>query len=348
MGRLTNQRILVTGGTGFVGSHVVEALVQLGAQVVVPYRTINPYSYFSYQALQEKVLMVGCDINDAQRVFDIVNRYEIKTIFHLAAQPIVTTAYHNPQETLQTNIMGTVNILEAARRLERVTGVIVASSDKAYGKTDQIYVENHPLHGDHPYEVSKSAADLIAQTYFKTYGLPVVITRFGNIYGEGDLNQSRIIPGIMLALAKSEPLILRSNGQYERAYLYVKDVVSGYLTIAEILNDVVGQAFNFGTDEVYSVIDLIRQVEKLLGKEVRYFIEGTAINEIPSQKLDWTKSQQLLGWQPRHPLGLVVEQIFQWYQKVNVGENILANTPINQSKKVTTHLPVASTIFSNS
>ena len=210
---LKGKKILVTGGTGFVGSHLVEELVKRGVTVITTYQTTNPKSYFIVQKLGEKVTIVKCDVCNFEIIFDIVTKFDIEYIFHLAAQPLVDVAYYNPKRTLYSNILGTINVLESARLFPKIKAVIIASSDKAYGKlSKKKYVETDPLRGDHPYEVSKSAADLISYSYFKTYMVPVVTTRFGNIYGEGDLNFSRIIPGIMKTVVNKEALNIRSNG----------------------------------------------------------------------------------------------------------------------------------------
>lgn len=316
MEALKGKNILVTGGTGFVGSHLVEELVNLGASVVVPYRSLNPQSYFSTQKLAAHVILASCDLKDAHRVFDIVTRYEIDYIFHLGAQAIVTTAYDNPLEAIGTNVMGTVNVLEAARRYSKVQGVVVASSDKAYGKSDKPYAEDDPLRGDHPYEVSKSSADLIALSYHKTYGIPVVVTRFGNIYGEGDLNFNRIIPGIMRSLITHKTLDLRSDGTFVRDYVYVKDVVSGYLKLTSNMQKVVGEAFNFSSHEKLSVVELIRVIEKTLKTKVSYRILNTQKNEIPFQTLEFGKAKKLLAFAPHYSLEKTLPGMLAWYKEI--------------------------------
>lgn len=316
MNNLKDKNILVTGGTGFVGGHLVEELVKQQTNVITTFQTLNPLSYFSSQILNEKVTMVNADICDYEKVFDIVTKFNIDYIFHLAAQPLVEVAYYNPKRTLYSNILGTINVLESARLYPKVKGVIVASSDKAYGKKTDRYRENDPLRGDHPYEASKASADLIAQSYYKTYGLPVVITRFGNIYGEGDLNFSRIIPGAMKAIVRGETLKIRSDGKYVRDYLYVKDVVNGYLLLAQNIEKVKGEAFNFGSDESLSVLELLAHIEKLLNTKIDYEILNIAKNEIPYQSLDYSKINKKLGWKPQHSLSTTITQIKNWYQKV--------------------------------
>ncbi len=310
-----DKNILVTGGTGFVGSHLVEELVKEGAHVITTYQTLNRQSYFFTRNLESKVLMVGADVCNFQQIFNIVTKNNVEYVFHLAAQPLVEPAYYNPQQTLYTNVLGTVNVLESVRLFPKIKGLVVASSDKAYGKlAKKKYTETDDLRGDHPYEVSKSAADLISSAYFKTYGIPVVTTRFGNIFGEGDLNFSRIVPGIMKSIINDEKLILRSNGKYIRDYLYVKDVVRGYLLLVKNIKQTRGEAFNFGSRETLSVFDLINIVQKKLGKKVNYKIIDTAKNEIPYQSHNYNKIWKKLGWQPQHSLSSTIDQIAGWYK----------------------------------
>lgn len=314
MNNLKDKNILVTGGTGFVGSHLVEELIKQQANVITTFLTLNPLSYFSTKKLDKKVTMVNADVCDYERVFDTVTKFNIDYIFHLAAQALVETAYYNPKRTLYSNVLGTVNVLESARLFPHVKGIIFASSDKAYGKlAKEKYSEEDALKGDHPYEVSKSAADLICYSYSKTYGVPVVTTRFGNIYGEGDLNFSRIIPGIMKSLAANETLEIRSDGTYVRDYLYVKDVVNGYLLLAHNIEKVKGEVFNFGSSDSVSVLELIALIETTLGKKVNYKILNIAKNEIPYQSLDYTKIQKRLGWKAVSRLTTVVPTINTWY-----------------------------------
>jgi len=303
---LKNANILVTGGTGFIGSHLIEALLKQKANVISFSLETDPLSYFCSQKLDKKVKSIILDICEFDKVFNLITRFQIDYIFHLAAQSLVEIAFHNPQKTLQTNILGTVNILESARLYPRIKGIVVASSDKAYGKilyschSDQAkrveesrslsasllayardpstslgmthrvkYIETDPLKGDHPYEASKSAADLISYSYHKTYQLPVTVTRFGNVYGEGDLNFSRIIPGTIKSIVKNEILEIRSDGQYVRDYLYVKDVVTGYILLAKNIGKIKGEAFNFGSKETLSVLQVIKLMEKHLGKKIK-------------------------------------------------------------------------------
>ncbi|MDD4938209.1 MAG: GDP-mannose 4,6-dehydratase [Candidatus Shapirobacteria bacterium] len=312
-----NKNVLVTGGTGFVGSHLVEELVGLGANVITTCEYTDPKSYFKVRELDKKVIVVNIDIGDFLKVFDLVTKFEVDYIFHLAAQAIVTTAYANPRRTLESNVMGTTNILESARLYPKIKSIVVASSDKAYGKLDvgkYTYTEVDPLRGDHPYDVSKSATDLISNMYSKTYDVPVVITRFGNIYGEGDNNFSRIIPGIMKSIINDETLELRSDGKAVRDYLYVKDVVKGYLMLAEKINEVKGEAFNFGSNDTLSVIELIEEIGKVLREKVPYKVLNIAKNEIPYQSLSYEKIKRL-GWKNEESIKTTAKRIMDWYDR---------------------------------
>jgi len=306
--------IIVTGGTGFIGSHLVKDLLSLGAKVTVIDIVVNKKSYFSEQKLEKKVNLQLIDIAKRKQISDLFIKIKPEYVFHLAAEAIVEDSYANPYKTFQTNVMGTVSILEACKETN-VKGIIVASSDKAYGKTKEMYTESSPLQGDHPYDVSKSCTDLIAQTYYKTYGLPIVITRFGNVYGEGDLHLNRIIPGICEAIIKNEPLKIRSNGKYVRDYLYVKDVVAGYIFLLKNLNRTNGEAYNFSSKDTLSVIELIQKAEKILKTKINYEIMNTAKNEIPYQHLNDKKIKKL-GWENTYLMKEVLPDIVEWYKKI--------------------------------
>lgn len=318
MNNLKSKNILVTGGVGFVGGHLVEELIKQKANVVVVDINLNKKSYLFTERLQKKCKVMKLDICDNKKLLATIKKYKIELIFHLAAQALVEDAYKDPKYTLENNIVSTINILEAVRTNPKIKGVVVASSDKSYGKLKkQKYIETDPLSGDHPYDTSKSVTDLISTTYYKTYGIPVVVTRFGNIYGEGDLNFSRIIPGIMKSLVKNEELKIRSNGKYIRDYLYVKDVVTGYLLLAQNIEKVKGEAFNFGSDDTLTVIEIIKEVEKVLNKKINYSILNTAKNEIPYQSLDYSKIKRTLGWKPKENIETTAGKIFKWYKSNN-------------------------------
>jgi len=311
-----NKNILVTGGVGFVGGHLVEELIKLKANVIVVDINLDKRSYLFTENLHKNSKVINLNICNYKKLLALIKKYKIEFIFHLAAQALVEDAYENPKYTFDNNTISTVNILEAVRTNTQIKGVIVASSDKSYGKLHkQKYIETDPLAGDHPYDTSKSVTDLISTTYYKTYKIPVVVTRFGNIYGEGDLNFSRIIPGIMKSLIKNEELKIRSDGKYVRDYLYVKDVVRGYLLLAQNIEKVKGEAFNFGSDDTLNVIEVIRQVEEVLNKKINYKILNIAKNEIPYQSLDYSKIKKTLGWEPKENIKSTAEKIYAWYNK---------------------------------
>lgn len=306
--------IIITGGAGFIGSNLVDVLVKTTNNIIVVDKKIAPKSIFSLHSLQKKVTFVKMDVRDKKKVFDVFKTYNPSHVIHLAAQTIVTTAFDNPIETFETNILGSINIFEACRVLGGVKRIVFASSDKAYGKTKNTYSEDSPLAGDHPYDVSKSSADLIAQTYFKTYNLPVVITRFGNAYGEGDLHFDRIIPGICKAVIKKKTLEIRSDGKHIRDYVYVKDVASGYIFLLTYKGNIEGEAYNFSSMDTFSVVDLIKKAETILGTNIPHKILNIAHNEIPYQHLDDSKIRKL-GWQSNYTVENTLRNILQWYRK---------------------------------
>lgn len=313
----TGRRVLVTGGTGFVGAHLVKELVKRGAEVTTTNLLLEPKSYFSQQKLSEQVAIANVDITDWEAIHDLISKTGPEYIFHLAAQALVDVAYYNPLRTLHSNVMGTSNILESARVIPGVKAIVVASSDKAYGKMGKDkYFEDSPLRGDHPYEVSKSCTDLISYSYFKTYGVPVTISRFGNIYGEGDLNFSRIIPGAIQALIKGETLSIRSDGKFVRDYLYVKDVVEGYLLLAENIERAKGEAYNFGSRETITVLQVLETLGFALGERVDYKILNQAKNEIPYQSLNFSKIEKAFGWKPKYTINGTAEKMYVWYEDI--------------------------------
>lgn len=317
MDDFASQNILVTGGTGFIGSHLVKELINLKANVVVTSQSENQRSYFSREKLESKVIKIPTDITDFEKVYHIVTKYDISYIYHFAAQPLVEVAYYNPRKTLQDNICGTINICESARLFKNIKGVVVVSSDKAYGKlVKNKYSEQDELRGDHPYEVSKSAADLIAHSFFVTYQMPIVITRFGNVYGEGDLNFSRLVPGLIKSIISKETFCIRSNGKYIRDYLYVGDVVFGCLQLIKYIKKIKGEAFNLGSEETLSVLDVIKLTEKSLGLKVNYRILNKSKNEIPYQSLDYRKIQKVLGWKQMHTFSEEIKKMYKWYQQI--------------------------------
>ena len=308
--------IVITGGAGFIGGNLVKQLIKSGNQsIVVIDNQINKDSIYATEDLNLKTTLRIADIRKKELIEEIFSFYNPDFIFHLAAEPIVEEAFDNPYSTFNTNVMGTVNVLNAARKLNNLKAVIVASSDKAYGKTKKAYTEESPLRGDHPYDVSKSAADLISLAYHKTYNLPVIVTRFGNVYGEGDFHFGRIIPDICKAVIKSETLLLRSDGTYVRDYLYVGDVVDGYIFLMKNLNKTIGEAFNFSSKDTLSVLALVKKAEKILNTKIKYKILNTAKNEIPYQHLKDKKIKKL-GWKSNFGLENTLEKVLIWYKNI--------------------------------
>lgn len=314
---LTNKNILVTGGVGFIGGHLVEELIKRKANVIVVDNNLNKKSYLFTKNLHKKAKVIKLDICNYKKLLNKIKKNKIDFIFHLAAQALVGEGYKNPKNTLENNIVNTINVLEATRNNPKVKGLIVASSDKCYGKLSKNkYTETDPLSGDHPYNVSKSATDLISTAYFATYKTPMVVTRFGNVFGEGDLNYSRIIPGIMKSIITKKTLKIRSNGKYVRDYLYVKDVVAGYLLLAQNIDKAKGQAYNFGSNDTLSVLEVIKIAEKTLKQKIKYKILNTAVNEIPYQSLDYSKIKKEFGWKPKYSLANKIKDVFEYYQQI--------------------------------
>ncbi|MBT4512986.1 MAG: NAD-dependent epimerase/dehydratase family protein [Chloroflexi bacterium] len=310
--------VFVTGSTGLLGGWLVQRLLQLGADVICLVRDWVPQSEMFQVHLVDKVRVVRGDICDQKLLERILGEYEIETVFHLAAQTIVGIANRNPISTFETNIGGTWALLEACRRSPKVSGIVMASSDKAYG--DQIilpYNEDTPLQGRFPYDVSKSCADLISQSYSKTYEVPVAITRCGNFYGGGDLNWNRIVPGTIRSVLRGQKPMIRSNGQYVRDYFYIEDGVAAYILLAEKLAtspQLSGEAFNFSNERPVSVIELVQDILQLMASDMEPIIENEAANEILQQYLSADKARQVIGWHPIFNLDEGLKRTISWYE----------------------------------
>ena len=313
----TGRKVLVTGSTGFLGGWLTSALADRGAEIVCLLRDEVPGTLFGRWKLASRCAVVRGSVEDQPLVERAINEYAVEAVFHLAAQAIVGVANRNPVSTFEANIRGTWSLLEACRRSPSVKRVVVASSDKAYGIAEKLpYTEDTPLAGRFPYDVSKSCADLIAQSYAATYGLPVSVTRCGNLYGGGDLNFNRIIPESIRALLNGQPPPIRSDGSPVREYLYVEDAVSGYLALAEQMDraEVVGRAFNIGTDKPQTVLEVVEALIKVSGKKgVKPRIHNTAKHEIPEQSLDSTAAKKILGWKPAFTLEQGLKKTWDWY-----------------------------------
>jgi CDP-glucose 4,6-dehydratase len=315
--------VFVTGGTGLVGSWLVRRLVEAEADVVCLVRDWVPQSELARTRLIERVKVVRGDVCDQALLERTLGEYEIATVIHLAAQTIVGIANRNPISTFETNIQGTWALLEACRRTPTVRQIVVASSDKAYGDQPVLpYDETTPLQGQHPYDVSKSCADLIAQTYAVSFDLPVCVTRCGNFYGGGDLNWNRIIPGTIRSIVRGERPIIRSDGTYIRDYFYVEDGAAAYMLLAEQLAarpELRGEAFNFSNELQVPVRELVERILAIMGSTLVPDVRNEASNEIVHQYLSARKARERLGWSPLFTLDEGLVRTVAWYQEFFAG-----------------------------
>jgi CDP-glucose 4,6-dehydratase len=312
-----DRNVFITGCTGLLGSWLSMAMVERGANVVGLVRDLVPKSNLNWSGFNDKISIVRGEVEDYFLLERTINEYEIDTVFHLAAQTIVTIANRNPISTFDSNIMGTWNIMEACRRSPLVKRVVVASSDKAYGDQEKLpYDENTPLKGRHPYDVSKSCADLICRAYFDTYGLPVCVTRCGNFYGGGDLNLNRIVPGTIRSLLYKERPIIRSDGKYLRDYFYIKDGVGSYMHLAEKMEDkkIHGEAFNFSTERPMTVLEIVNKIREIMNNDLEPLILDQTTNEIRDQYLSAEKAKTLLNWHPLYTLEEGLKETVEWYK----------------------------------
>jgi CDP-glucose 4,6-dehydratase len=314
------RRVLVTGATGMVGSWLIKDLLAAGAYVVALVLDLDPQSELVRSGDLQRCAVVNGALEDLGTLERAVVLHETDTVFHLGAQTIVGVAHRAPHGTWETNVRGTYNLLEVCRRhIGLVQRIVVASSDKAYGETDALpYTEDSPLAGRHPYEASKAVADLISQSYHHTYGLPVTIARCGNIYGGGDLNWSRIVPGTVRSLLRDEQPLLRSDGSFVRDYLYVRDAAAAYIHLAEALDHdgVVGSAFNFSDESPLTVLQLVEVIRERMGREdVEPVILDSSVGEIRDQVLSAERARSVLGWKPQHDLRGGLDETIAWYRE---------------------------------
>jgi CDP-glucose 4,6-dehydratase len=312
--------VLVTGASGLLGGWLVKSLLANSAQVICLIRDWVPQCELVRTGMLENLTVVRGDVRDQNIIERTLGEYEINTVFHLAAQTIVGIANRNPISTFESNIAGTWNMLESCRRSPTVKAAVLASSDKAYGdQTVLPYAEDTPLEGRHPYDVSKSCADLIAQTYGKTYNLPVAITRCGNFYGGGDLNWNRIVPGTIRSVLRGERPVLRSDGQFVRDYFYVEDGAAAYMLLAEKLigspASIAGQGFNFSNEIQVTVSGLVNRILKLMNSKLEPDIRNEASNEIRHQYLSAERARKTLGWSPIFSLDQGLERTLSWYEE---------------------------------
>ena len=313
------ERVFVTGASGIVGSWLTRRLIGLGAHVVTLVRDWDPQTELMRSGDIAHVSVVSGSLEDFGALERAINEHEVGTVFHLGAQTIVGTALRNPLPTFEANIRGTYNLLEACRlHSSLVRRVVIASSDKAYGDSDILpYTEAMPVNGRHPYDVSKSCTDLLTMTYAHTYGLPAVIARCGNIYGGGDLNWSRIVPGTIRSALSGERPVLRSDGTNLRDYVHVDDIVDAYLLLAEQVerDDVRGAAFNFSPETAVSVIDITTRILSLMqATGLTPVILDSARGEIKDQVLDSTRARERLQWAPGVSLDDGLRRTIDWYR----------------------------------
>jgi CDP-glucose 4,6-dehydratase len=320
----SGKKVFVTGATGVVGLNLVNRLIGCNAEVVALVRDFVPKTKLMGEWVSggSDVTIVRGDLQDYDVVLRALSEYESEYIFHLGAQTIVGVGNRSPVTTFRANIEGTWNLLEAARVLETysstIKAVCVASSDKAYGSSPFLpYTEDMPLKGEHPYDVSKSCTDLLAQSYAKTYHLPVTIARMGNIYGFGDLNFNRIVPGTIKSILQDKPVEIRSDGTPIREYFFVLDAVSAYLTLAEKIGraGVPGEAFNFSSGEKFSVLEIVSKIIDLMGADVRPKLLGTSRHEIQDQYLSIEKAEKILDWIPQYKTDEGLRMTIDWYKE---------------------------------
>jgi len=310
---------LVTGGTGLLGGWLTRRLLDLGADCVCLVRDWVPRSEMIHARLTDRVKVVRGDVCDQALLERILGEDEINTVFHLAAQTIVGTANRNPISTFNTNIRGTWALLEACRRSPTVRSIVIASSDKAYGDQEKLpYDEDTPMQGRYPYDVSKSCADLLTQSYANTYKLPAAITRCGNFYGGGDLNWNRVVPGTIRSIIRGQRPIIRSDGKYVRDYFYIEDGAAAYILLAELLaqnTDMSGQAFNFSNETPLSVLELVERIISLMETRLQPVIRNEVSHEIREQYLNADKAHHLLGWHPIYTMDEGLKRTISWYQE---------------------------------
>lgn len=314
-----DHRVFVTGATGFIGSWLVRRLLEQDAYVAVLIRDWDPQSQLLRSGDINRTRVVNGALEDYGTLERAINEHETDTVFHLGAQTLVGMAMRSPLQTFESNIRGTYNLMEACRvHSGIVQRVVVASSDKAYGEAERLpYSEDMPVQGRHPYDVSKSCTDLIALSYAWSYGLPVTITRCGNVYGGGDLNWSQLVPGIIRSILSNQRPVLRSDGSYTRDFIFVSDVVNAYLLLATKTTEkgVQGEAFNFGLQSRVTVMDMTQAVLRLMGRDdMQPVIRNDAKREIKDQSLDSSKARKLLGWAPNYSLEQGIIETIQWYR----------------------------------
>lgn len=309
--------VLITGFEGFLGSNLTKALVLSCARIFGLDIRVGRKDTILSPSDYKKIEVIKGSVIDHKLIENIIKKNKINIAFHLAAEAIVSDCHADPLKGFSTNIQGTWNVLEACRNSGNIEAVVVASSDKAYGSHEKLpYTEKASLQGAHPYDASKSCADLLSYTYANTYGVPVAITRCGNIYGPGDFNFSRLIPDAFRCLHKGWVLKVRSDGKFVRDYVYVDDVVCGYLRIAEFLmkKKIYGESFNLSNENPITVLGLLQKINRLgLRSKLKYDILNKTRYEIKKQYLSSAKARRVLGWRPTYDLGVGLKKTCSWY-----------------------------------
>lgn len=310
-----NKNVLVTGVGGFIGAAVAERLITEGANVTALLKShaVNPMSLFG------ATMFVG-NVTDYKLMSDIISSQEIEYIFHFAANAIVRIGARDPMSTYDTNVMGTVAVLEAARNVGKtIKKILVASSDKAYGDHEVLpYTEEMALQPRNTYDTSKACADLVARSYAHNYSMPIVVTRCSNVYGPGDPNNSRIIPNSILRILDGEPPVLYSDvSVMEREFIYIDDVVEACLILASSDSMSDGEAYNVGGTGAKSVEDVVKTILLLMGADdVDPVIvqRESVFKEIQRQYIDATKLVVATGWHPNVSLVPGLKNTISWYK----------------------------------
>jgi CDP-glucose 4,6-dehydratase len=313
-----NRTAFVTGATGFVGAHVAKKLVEAGARVVCLQRDGVRANSLDLFDLRRRVTVINGSVEDFALIERTINEYEVEAVFHLAAQAIVGAANRSPISTVETNSRGTYALLEACRLSPMVKRIVVASSDKAYGTQQNLpYTEDYPLHGLFPYDASKACTDILARSYAHSFKTPAVVSRFANIYGPGDMNLSRVIPGTIVSVLRDQSPVIRSDGTPIREFIYVDDVANGYLLLAEKIDEVIGEAFNFGAGEQITMLDLVERIIKLSGKDLKpsVLLQRKIEREIDAQYLSSEKIEKRLGWRAKTCLDEGLRLTLEWYRE---------------------------------
>ncbi len=316
-----NKRVFVTGATGIIGSHLTIALGKAGADVTILKRDHDKDSLLETSGEIDKVNVAWGELEDFRALERVLVQYEIDSVFHLGAQAIVRKSKVIPRKTFESNIQGTWNLLDACRIVgyesDKLQRIVVASSDKAYGSSKKLpYTEETPLQGSFPYDVSKSCCDLIAQSYSKTYRLPVAIARLGNVFGPGDLNFNRIVPGTIKSVLLGEDVIIRTDGSPVREYLFVRDAADAYLSLAQQLQEkkLAGEAFNFSSGNKMSVLAIVNKIISMMGSNKKPKVLAEVKDEIAEQYLSTDKAERQLGWKALTPFDAAMRETIEWYK----------------------------------